>query len=62
MIKNQGWPDRFSVPFIPHICQYWYTTALFRPVKVHQKCVNKIAKIGQKGQNFAFSMLKSTLA
>ena len=22
---------------IPHICPYWYTTALFRPVKVHQK-------------------------
>ena len=22
---------------IPEICQFWYTTALFRPVKVHQK-------------------------
>ena len=22
---------------IPHICPYWYTTASFRPVKVHQK-------------------------
>ena len=22
---------------IPHMCQFWYTTALFRPVKVHQK-------------------------
>ena len=23
--------------FIPQICQFWYTTALFRPVKVHHK-------------------------
>ena len=27
---------------IPLICPYWYTTALFRPVKVHQK-VHKFA-------------------
>ena len=29
---------------IPHICQFWYTAALFRPVKVHQK-VRKFAKV-----------------
>ena len=47
--------------FIPHICPYWFTIALFRTVKVHQKMrkfATKKNKIGQKGQNFAFSILK----
>ena len=36
---------------IPDICQFWYTTALFRPVKYTKKCLNlpqnlsKLAKI-----------------
>ena len=25
---------------IPHICQFWHTTALLRPVKYTKKCVN----------------------
>ena len=37
---------------IPNIYQFWYTTMLFRPVKVHQKVreflQNKIDIIGQK--------------
>ena len=28
---------------ISHICKFWYTTTLFRPVEVHQK-VRKFAK------------------
>ena len=37
---------------IPDICQFWYTTALFRPIKAHQKVSKfatkypKLAKIG----------------
>ena len=32
---------RYTLPISkPHICPYWYTTALFRPVKIHQKCAN----------------------
>ena len=38
---------------IPHICHFWYTTALSRPEKV---------KLAKKGQNFTFSMPTSTLA
>ena len=30
----------WSGSIIPRICPYWYTTALFRPVKIHQKCAN----------------------
>ena len=26
-----------STLVIPHICQFWFTTALFRPIQVHQK-------------------------
>ena len=26
-----------KVPPIPDICQFWYTTSLFRPETVHQK-------------------------
>ena len=47
---------------IPDICQFWYTTALFRPVKVQRK-VRKFSTIWLKLANidldFAFSMLKS---
>ena len=25
------------IMIIPHICQFWYATTLFRPLKVHQK-------------------------
>ena len=32
----------FLLVYIPHICPYWYTTTLFRPVKLHQK-VRKFA-------------------
>ena len=46
---------------LPDICQFWYTTALFRPIKAHWK-VHKIAKTGQKRPSFAFSMLKNTPA
>ena len=28
-----------GVSVIPHICQFWYTTALFRPVKSTPKSV-----------------------
>ena len=43
-IKSGGWNGvRYmklnpysSILLIPVICQFWYTTALFRPVKVHQ--------------------------
>ena len=34
--EMRGW-DHLN---IPHICQFWGTTALFRPVKVHRKCIN----------------------
>ena len=34
---------------IPHICQFWHTTALLRPVKYTKKCVNS----RQNSQNFA---------
>ena len=34
--------------FIPDICQFWDTTALWSPVKVHQKCVN----LQQNSQNW----------
>ena len=27
----------FLIVNIPDICQFWYTTALFRPVKVYQR-------------------------
>ena len=43
---------------ITDICQVWHTTALFRPVKVHQK-LDTTAKVGL---NFAFAMLKNRLA
>ena len=50
---------------LPDVCQFWYTTSLFWPVKIHQKCY-KIAQIGQKGQNFVFQKVhrleKSTLS
>ena len=37
----------WSWSIIPHICPYWYTPTLFRPVKVHQKCANS-----QNSQNW----------
>ena len=50
---------------ISDICGFWYTTTLSRPEKVRQK-VRKFAKNWPKqakiGQNFAFSMQKSTSA
>ena len=40
----------FLKPNIPHICQFWYTATLLRPVKSTPKSAyvrDKIAKIGQ---------------
>ena len=52
-----------DIAAIPDICPFWYTATLFRPV--HQK-VRKLAtkqpNLVKMGQNFAFSMLKSTPA
>ena len=39
---------------IPYIWQFWYTTTLFRPLKVHQKVhkfATKYAKISQTDHN-----------
>ena len=50
---------------IPDICQFWYTLALFKPVKVyHQfpKIATKQPKLAKIGQNFGFTMPKSTPA
>ena len=44
---------------IPHICQFWGTTTLFRLVKGHQKVRDKIAKTGKK---LSFLMLKGAPA
>ena len=43
--------------FTPHKSQFWYTTASFRPVKVHQ-IVSKFArkKIAKIGHNFAYTI------
>ena len=49
---------------IPHICQFWYTTAIFRPLKSTSKTPQFHArkpKICHIGQNFTLTMLKSTL-
>ena len=46
---------------IPHICPFWYTTTLFRFVK-NTPNLRKFAKNSKMGQNYAFSMLKCTLA
>ena len=36
IITRQTW-NLTNLLHVPDICQLWYTTALFRPVKVHQK-------------------------
>ena len=36
---------------IPDICQFWYTIALFRPVKVHPKVCEFITKLTKIGHN-----------
>ena len=36
---------------IPDICQFWYTTALFRSVKSTQRSAQICDKIAQTGQN-----------
>ena len=43
MMKEEGWTN------IPHICKFWYTNALFRPLKVHQKKL--IFATGKTGHN-----------
>ena len=43
---------------IPDICKFWYTIALFSPVKVHPKVCEFITKLAIIGQ----IMLKSSLA
>ena len=54
-IVNQSyiwWPP--FCPGIPYILQFWYTTTLFRTLKVHQKVhrfATKYAKIAQTGHN-----------
>ena len=43
---------------IRDICQFWYTTASFRPVEVHQQVrefATKEPKWAKKGQNVVFS-------
>ena len=47
---------------IPHICQFWYTATLFRLVKIRQYVRKYPEKIAKTGQNYAFSLLKSTPA
>ena len=44
--------------YIPDICKFWYTIALFSPVKVHPKVCEFITKLAIVGQ----IMLKSSLA
>ena len=49
----------------PDICQFWNTTPLFQPVKVHQQVhlrqsSQNLAKWANIGQHFACSTLKST--
>ena len=51
-----------SVKCIPHICPFWYTTALSTPVKVHQKVRKFATKNRPKFSRSPLSMLKSTLA
>ena len=56
----------FLKPNIPHICQFWYTATLLRPVKSTPKSAyvrDKIAKIGQsepkkKGQNAVHTIFR----
>ena len=55
---------KHSCAYVPDVCQFWYTIALFRPVKCTQKkYVNlqqNIQNLNKKtDQNFVFSMLKS---
>ena len=45
---------------IPDICQFWNTTALCK--KACKKYARKCVILGQKGQNFALSLLKKTPA
>ena len=48
----------YFLPTKPHICQFWYTTVFFRPVKVHQKMrkfATKYQKLAQIGQIIMFS-------
>ena len=42
---------------IPHICQVWGTTTLFRPVKGAPKSTLICDKMAKTGQNLAFLML-----
>ena len=54
---------KHSCAYVPDVCQFWYTIALFRPVKSTQKVrifATKYPKFEEKtDQNFVFSMLKS---
>ena len=40
-MSNASFPLREALLNIAHICQIWYTTKLFRPVKVHLKPFGK---------------------
>ena len=48
IISRQTW-NLTNLLHVPDICQLWYTTALFRPVKEHQQ-MRKFVK--QKRQNW----------
>ena len=53
-----GWDEENFLRHAPHICQFWYTTALFGPVKTTQKSGNS----WQKSTQFRVLLIKSILA
>ena len=68
LILLNGLLSFWGLEFIPYICQFWYASILFWPVKVHIKVRKfaakqpKFAKMGQNTQKIAFFMLQSTMA
>ena len=53
--------DEVPIGVIPDICPFWYTFELFWPFFGTPKSAQIHKKIANIGQNFALSMLKSTM-